>query len=95
MMSLITELIGLPVYTKAGVYLGDVNNVVLDISNNMVHGLFVANTNPALVENSANINIPYRWVQAVGDVVILKYFPPRVNIQREAESEEEFETYKW
>jgi sporulation protein YlmC with PRC-barrel domain len=26
--------------------------------------------------------VPYRWIQAVGDVVILKYFPKRVTTRK-------------
>lgn len=95
MLELVTDLIGLPVYTKSGIYLGDVNNVVLDITANKIYGLFVSNTNPSLVEDSANLNIPYRWVQSVGDVIILKYFPPRVSVRRETSQAEEYEKYKW
>ena len=95
MLELVTDLIGLPVYTKEGIYLGDVNNVVLDITNNKINGLFVSNTNPTLVEESANLNIPFRWVQAVGDIISLKYFPPRVTLRRESPDGEEYEKYKW
>jgi len=28
--------------------------------------------------------VPYRWVSAVNDVVILKYFPKRVSVKRGA-----------
>ncbi|MCI0497218.1 MAG: PRC-barrel domain-containing protein [Thermoplasmata archaeon] len=95
MLELVTDLIGLPVYTKEGIYLGDVNNVVLDVTNNRINGLFVSNTNPTLVEESANLNIPYRWVQSVGDIINLKYFPPRVTLRRETTEAEEYDKYKW
>ena len=94
MLELVTDLIGLPVYTKEGIYLGDVNNVMLDITGRKINGLLVVNTNPNLVEDSANINVPYRWVQAVGDIIILKYFPKHVSLRRDTESEE-YQEYKW
>jgi len=28
------------------------------------------------------VNVPYRWVSAIGDVIILKYFPKRVALKR-------------
>ena len=73
-----TELIGLQCYTPNGVFLGTVNNLVIDIENKKVDGLFISETNPLLVEDSKAVNVPYRWIQAVGDVVVLKYFPKRV-----------------
>lgn len=73
-----SELIGLQVYTPNAIFLGNVNNLVLDLENKKVDGLFISETNPLLVENSKAVNVPYRWIQAVGDVVLLKYFPKRV-----------------
>jgi hypothetical protein len=35
-----------------------------------------------LVEDSRPTNIPYRWVSAVNDVVLLKYFPRRVSVKK-------------
>ena len=37
-----------------------------------------------LVEDSRPTNIPYRWVSAVNDVVLLKYFPRRVSVKKTA-----------
>lgn len=73
-----SELIGLQVYTPNGLFLGTVNNLVLDIENKKVDGLFISETNALLVEDSKAVNVPYRWISAVGDVVLLKYFPKRV-----------------
>jgi sporulation protein YlmC with PRC-barrel domain len=73
-----TELIGLQVYTPNGIFLGSVNNLVIDLENKKVDGMFISETNPLLVEDSKAVNVPYRWIQAVGDVIILKYFPKRV-----------------
>ena len=66
-----TELIGLQVYTPNGIFLGNVNNLVIDLENKKVDGLFINETNPLLVEDSKAVNVPYRWIQSVGDVVIL------------------------
>lgn len=73
-----SELIGLQVYTPNGAFLGTVNNLVIDIENKKIDGLFISESNPLLVEDSKAVNVPYRWIQAVGDVVLLKYFPKRV-----------------
>jgi sporulation protein YlmC with PRC-barrel domain len=49
-----------------------------------VDGLYLAETSPMLVEDSRPANVPYRWVSAVNDVVLLKYFPRRVSMKKTA-----------
>lgn len=70
---------GMKVYTPKGALLGEISNLVLDLKERTVDGLFLDWTNPDLVEDSMAVNIPYRWVQAVGDVVILRVFPEWVS----------------
>ena len=77
-----SELIGLQVYTNQGIYLGDVSNLVVEVDDNKVQGLFISNTNPMLVEGSKAVNVPFRWIGAMGDVIILKYFPKRVALKK-------------
>ena len=83
MLEEISEIMGMQVYTPGGTYLGNVDNLVMDMENRTINGIFIRDTNPLLVEDSRSINLPYRWVQAIGDVVILKYFPNRVSVPRE------------
>jgi len=80
----ISEIIGLQVYTNNGVFLGNVNNLVVDVDNGSVDGIFVGETNPLLVEGSRAVSVPFRWVQSVGDIVILRYFPKRVTTKKSA-----------
>jgi sporulation protein YlmC with PRC-barrel domain len=80
----ISEIIGLQVYTNHGVFLGNVNNLVVDVDNGSVDGVFVGETNPLLVEGSRAVSVPFRWVQSVGDIVILRYFPKRVTLKKAA-----------
>ncbi len=75
-----SELIGIQVYTKKGMFLGTINNIVMDLEEGKVNGLFVGDTNPLLVEDSKSVNVPFRWVNAIGDIVILSHFPERVSI---------------
>ena len=86
MLEEISELIGLQVYTSDGIYLGNVDNVVRDLDNRKIYGLYIGDTNPLLVENSIPVNVPYRWIQAIGDIVLLRYFPKRVSLKRGSES---------
>ncbi len=92
MLEEVSELIGLQVYTNNGVFLGNVNNLVVDVDNGQVEGVFVGETNPLLVEGSRAVSIPYRWVQSVGDVIILRYFPKRVSIKKGAPGSKSLET---
>jgi sporulation protein YlmC with PRC-barrel domain len=80
----ISEIVGLQVYTNQGVFLGNVNNLVVDVEIGAVDGLFVGETNPLLVEGGRAVSVPYRWIQSVGDIVILRYFPKRVSLRKPA-----------
>ena len=84
MLEEISELVGLQVYTHEGIFLGNVNNLVVDIDDSQVEGLFIGDTNPLLVEGSRAVSVPYRWIQSVGDIVILRYFPRRVSLKKKA-----------
>ena len=83
MLEEITSLLGLHIYTNYGVFIGVINNVILDLKKHRAHSLYVEETNPALVEDSRSITIPFRWVQNVGDIVLLRYFPEHVELSEE------------
>ena len=83
MLEEVTSLLGLQIYTHFGVFVGMVNNVIVDIKKHRAESIFVEETNPALVEASRSITIPYRWVQNVGDIIILKHFPEHVELTDE------------
>lgn len=83
MLEELTKLIGLETYTDKGVRLGIIEDIRINLAEHMVDGLFFRETNEALVEGGAPITVPYRWVQAVGEVVILKHFPDRVDVPEE------------
>jgi sporulation protein YlmC with PRC-barrel domain len=83
MLGEINKFARLPIYTNKGIRLGVVENLVLDITNSKIDGLFVTDTNPVLVEGGVNVNLPYRWIQAVGDIIILRYFPTKVTLKKE------------
>jgi len=74
MQSEITSLLGLEVYTQKGVFLGRVDDAVLDPEDGMVSGLALGSVNRELFDVKARgIVIPYRWVTAVGDIVITRH----------------------
>ncbi|HHF59307.1 MAG TPA: photosystem reaction center subunit H [Thermoplasmatales archaeon] len=92
MEDLVTSLNKLPVYTRNGKFVGNVKSVLLDVENKKVASILVTKTNPELVEGGIDVAIPYRWVNAVGDIIILSYFPERVRLEDEGEAEVESET---
>ena len=82
MLTEASDMIGLQVYTNQGIYLGNISNLVVEVDENKVQGLFISGTNPLLVEGSKSVNVPFRWIGSIGDIVILKYFPKRVALKR-------------
>lgn len=77
MLENINKIKGLEIYTPAGIFVGVVDEVVIDIPEMKATGLFVADANPMLVDENVSIGIPYRWVQSIGDIIILNRFPNR------------------
>jgi sporulation protein YlmC with PRC-barrel domain len=84
----VTSFLKLPVYNRDGTYVGHVNNIFLDMDEKCISSLLVTNTNPSLVENTVDVAIPYRWVNAVNDIVILSHFPDRVATKKKEEKKE-------
>jgi len=70
----ITALVGREVYTNNGVFVGEVEDLRLDLDTEEVTGLALGRTNDELfdeeVRTARGVIVPYRWVQSVGDVVI-------------------------
>jgi len=85
----ITSFLKLPVYTREGKYVGHVRNIFFDMDNKEVNSLLVTNTNPSIVEGTVDVSIPYRWVNSVGDIIILSYFPYKVSTRKKEEKKEE------
>ena len=75
MLENVNNIKGLEIYTPGGIFVGVVDEVIINISEMSVNGLFVADANPALVDENVSINIPLRWVQSIGDIIILNRFP--------------------
>ena len=80
MLEEVTSLLGLQIYTNYGVFVGVINNIIIDVKTHKAQSLYIEETNPTLVEESRSITIPYRWVQNVGDIVLLRYFPEHIEL---------------
>ncbi len=85
----VTAFINLPVYTIWGKYIGEVRDVLIDVDEKRIDKLILTETNREIIEDGKDVAIPYRWVSAVGDIVLLSYFPEKVATRREEEEEEE------
>jgi sporulation protein YlmC with PRC-barrel domain len=83
----LTSFLKLPVYTREGIYVGHVRNIFIDMDDKKVSSLLVTNTNPTLVENTVDVSGPYRWVNSVGDIVVLSYFPDKVTTTKKEKEE--------
>ena len=81
----VTTFLKLPVYTREGQYIGHVQNVFIDLDEKKVSSLLLTNTNPNLVEGTVDVAVPYRWVNAVGDIILLSYFPDHVTTTKKTD----------
>lgn len=71
----ITSLVGREVYSNSGVFVGEVEDIKLDLGTEIVSGIALCNPNEEVFGDRARgtrgVLIPYRWVRAVGDVVLV------------------------
>lgn len=78
----ITALVGREVYTNNGVFVGEVEDVRLNLDDVKVTGLALHRVNTDLFGERARggrgVIVPYDWVQAVGDVVLVSDIIERI-----------------
>jgi sporulation protein YlmC with PRC-barrel domain len=71
----ITTLVGREVYSNNGIFVGEVEDVRLDLDRETVTGLALGRLNDELfagrVDRGKGVMLPYRWVRAVGDVILV------------------------
>jgi sporulation protein YlmC with PRC-barrel domain len=89
-MQEITNLVGREVYSNNGVFVGEVEDIQLDLDRESVTGLALTELNYDLFHDEAagvrGVILPYRWVRSVGDIVLVNGIVERM---REPEEEEE------
>ncbi len=87
----ITSLVGREVYSNNGVFVGEVEDLRLNIDGEAVSGLALANLNSELFAEEARtgqgIIVPYRWVRSVGDIILINDVVERVREPDEEEDE--------
>ena len=71
----ITDLFGLQIYTDKGMFVGEVEDVVIDVDNKKMEGLVVGKVNDQLFElkNYKGLKIPYRIISAIDDIVLIRH----------------------
>jgi len=88
----ITALVGREVYSNNGVFVGEVEDVRLDLDDVKVTGLALHQVNGDLfgeeVHGTRGVIVPYDWVQAVGDVVLVSDIVERIRTQEDEEEGE-------
>lgn len=71
----ITSLVGREVYSNNGIFVGEVEDLKLNLDAQTVTGLALSALNRDLFSDYANdshgVLIPYRWVRSVGDVILI------------------------
>jgi len=77
MDSQITDLFGLQIYTDKGMFVGEVEDVVIDVDNKKMEGIVVGKVNDQLFElkNYKGLKIPYRIISAIDDIVLIRHLP--------------------
>ncbi|MPM60621.1 hypothetical protein SDC9_107473 [bioreactor metagenome] len=69
----LTSLFGLNIYTNNGVYVGKLQDLVIDVDEQKVTGLAVSDINRELFDlSSRGVIIPYRWVITAADIIIIR-----------------------
>jgi sporulation protein YlmC with PRC-barrel domain len=85
----ITSLVGREVYSNNGVFVGEVRDVHLDFERQTVTQLALRELNDELlhgcIKPGKGVMVPYRWVRAVGDVILINDIVERYNEDEETD----------
>jgi sporulation protein YlmC with PRC-barrel domain len=77
MEDMITEMFGLQIYTDKGMFIGEVEDVVIDVDGKKIEAIVVGKVNDQLFElkNFKGLKIPYRIISAIDDIVLIRHLP--------------------
>jgi len=85
----ITTLVGREVYSNNGVFVGEIEDVPLNLDAESVTSLAVGELNTELFADTVSpgkgVLIPYRWVRSVGDIVLVNNTVERLQETDDAE----------
>ncbi len=73
----ITDLFGLQIYTDKGMFIGEVEDVLIDVDEKKIDSLIVGKVNDQLFELKSykGLKIPYRIISAIDDIVLVRHLP--------------------
>jgi len=75
MKTQITDLFGLNVYTDRAVYIGEVEDVVIDVNGKKIDSLAIGKLHSDFgdIKGYSGVKIPYRLIRSVGDIVLIRH----------------------
>lgn len=87
MKTQITDLFGLNVYTDRGIFVGEVEDAVINVDGKKIDSIAVGNLSPEIRESKGykGLRIPYRIIRNVGDIVIIRHIPNAFRSSNEQE----------
>lgn len=92
-----TSEIGKQVFTTNGVYVGSVQDITLDVAGEKATKLAVSDVNPELFDTlprNEGLLIPYRWVRATDDVVLVADIVERIDLPNNHRSTSDVRTVR-
>jgi sporulation protein YlmC with PRC-barrel domain len=75
MRNQITEMFDLKVYTEKSVFVGEVEDILLDIESKKMESIVVGKLNPQLVDikNYKGLKVPFRIIRSIGDIILVRH----------------------
>ena len=77
MKNQITDMFELKVYTEKSVFVGEVEDVLIDVESKKMESVVVGKLNQQLVDikNYKGLKIPFRIIRSIGDIIIIRHLP--------------------
>ncbi|HNB03216.1 MAG: PRC-barrel domain-containing protein [Methanomicrobiales archaeon] len=77
MKNQITEMFDRKVYTEKSVFVGEVEDVLIDVESKKMESIVVGKLNQQLVDikNYKGLKIPFRIIRSIGDIVLIRHLP--------------------
>jgi sporulation protein YlmC with PRC-barrel domain len=75
MRNQITELFDLKVYTEKSVFVGEVEDILIDIDSKKMESIVVGKLNQQLVDikNYKGLKVPFRIIRSIGDIILVRH----------------------
>ena len=79
MLQKVSDIVGLDINAPNGIFVGRADKISVDPDSRSCTGIIISRPSPVIADKGVIVKIPYRWVQAIGDIIILKTFPEHIN----------------